>query len=98
MKKVILCLLVMIMILTMGIGLLGCGASDSEKEDGKDEISSGKVLRVGMECAYAPFNWTQPDDSNGAVSISGTNDYANGYDIMVAKKIAEAHGSRTGGL
>lgn len=28
------------------------------------------VLTVGMECAYAPYNWTQMDDSNGAVPIS----------------------------
>ena len=26
-------------------------------------------LRIGMEAAYAPFNWTQDDDSNGAVKI-----------------------------
>ena len=34
-------------------------------------------LRIGMEAAYAPFNWTQDDDSNGAVKIEGTNQYAN---------------------
>ena len=28
------------------------------------------LLTVGMECAYAPYNWTQMDDSNGAVPIS----------------------------
>lgn len=47
------------------------------------------VLKVAMECAYAPFNWTQADASNGAVPISGTSDYAYGYDVMFAKKIAE---------
>ena len=31
------------------------------------------VLTVAMECAYAPYNWTQPDDSNGAVPIRDTN-------------------------
>ena len=29
-------------------------------------------LRIGMEAAYAPFNWTQDDDSNGAIKIEGT--------------------------
>lgn len=43
-----------------------------------------------MEAAYAPFNWTQEDDSNGAVPIEGTNQFANGYDVQVAKKIAES--------
>ncbi|MDO4344431.1 MAG: transporter substrate-binding domain-containing protein [Eubacteriales bacterium] len=52
----------------------------------------GKVLKVAMECAYAPYNWTQPDDSNGAVPISGSQDYANGYDVMMAKHICEELG------
>ena len=45
-------------------------------------------LRIGMEAAYAPFNWTQDDDSNGAVKIEGTNQYANGYDVQVAKNLS----------
>lgn len=51
-----------------------------------------KVLKVAMECGYAPYNWTQPDDSNGAVPISGSPDYAYGYDVMMAKLIAEKLG------
>ena len=43
-----------------------------------------KTLKVAMECGYAPYNWTQPDDSNGAVQISGSSDYAYGYDVMMA--------------
>ena len=51
------------------------------------------VLTIAMECAYAPYNWTQPDDSNGAVPISGEEGaYANGYDVMIAKRICEANG------
>ena len=50
------------------------------------------VLTVGMECAYAPYNWLQPDDSNGAVPVSGGSGYANGYDVMIAKRICEAYG------
>lgn len=45
-----------------------------------------KTLRVAMECAYAPYNWTQPDDSNGAVAIADSNEFAYGYDVMMAKK------------
>ena len=51
-----------------------------------------KVLKVAMECAYAPYNWTQPDDSNGAVPIADSNEYAYGYDVMMAKKICEELG------
>ena len=51
------------------------------------------VLTIAMECAYAPYNWTQGDDSNGAVPIKDSNgEYANGYDVMMAKKICEANG------
>lgn len=61
------------------------GAVISGVEDG--------VLTVAMECAYAPYNWAQSDDSNGAVPISNVpGSYANGYDVMIAKKICEANG------
>ena len=50
------------------------------------------TLTVAMECAYAPYNWTQSDDANGAVQIRDSSDYAYGYDVMMAKKIAEALG------
>jgi putative lysine transport system substrate-binding protein len=55
--------------------------------------SSKKVLKVGMECAYAPFNWIQTNADNGAVKVSNADgQYAYGYDIIMAKKIAESIG------
>ncbi|MDQ8766165.1 transporter substrate-binding domain-containing protein, partial [Streptococcus ruminantium] len=54
------------------------------------EVKADEYLRVGMEAAYAPFNWTQEDASNGAAPIEGTNQFANGYDVQVAQKIAQA--------
>jgi putative lysine transport system substrate-binding protein len=45
-----------------------------------------------MECGYAPYNWTQPDDSNGAVPIADSTEYAYGYDVMMAKHICEELG------
>ena len=51
--------------------------------------TSNGVFRIAMECAYAPFNWTQTTDANGAVPISGKDNlYASGYDVQVAKYIA----------
>ncbi|WP_073507718.1 ABC transporter substrate-binding protein/permease [Streptobacillus notomytis] len=44
-------------------------------------------LRVGMEAGYAPFNWFQSDDRNGAVKLR--NGYVGGYDVEIAKIIAE---------
>ena len=46
-------------------------------------------LRVGMEAGYAPFNWTQTDDSHGAVPIEGTKEFAGGYDVEIAKIVAQ---------
>ena len=55
-----------------------------------------KVLRVGMECAYAPFNWSQETDTlpdgSAAVPIQHTSYYAGGYDVMVSQMIADALG------
>lgn len=51
-------------------------------------------FKVGMECAYAPFNWTQPTDANGAVAIQGTNEFASGYDVEMAKLIAKGLGKK----
>ena len=45
-----------------------------------------------MECAYAPYNWAQADNSNGAVPIAGSNEFAYGYDVMMAKYLAEKMG------
>lgn len=83
MKKVTAILLVLATALTLT--LTSCG------QNGIQGVSDG-VLTIAMECAYAPYNWTQTDDKNGAVPIKDTNEYANGYDVMIAKKICEANG------
>lgn len=65
------------------------GKEAAKTEGEKEESGEKKVLRVAMECAYAPYNWTQPDNSNGAVPIADSNEFAYGYDVMMAKKICE---------
>ena len=98
MKRLINVLLVLMMFLAFTActsNSSGEETSDSSSEETSDTVSSGVedgVLTIAMECAYAPYNWTQTDDSNGAVPIKDTNDYANGYDVMIAKKICEANG------
>ena len=80
MRKV-LCLLCL---LVFGIALVAC---NQEKDD--------NVLVVGMECDYAPFNWTETTKSETNVRISnieGAEAYAEGYDVQIAKKIAEGLG------
>lgn len=72
------------------------GTSETTAASAAETGSEKGVLRVGMECAYAPFNWTQvsAEVSNGdtAVPIYGGGGYAYGYDVMVAKMLAEELG------
>ena len=53
-----------------------------------------QYLRAGMGGCLCTFQLTQDDNSNGAVPIEGTKQYANGYDVQIAKKIAEAQGKK----
>ena len=78
-------------ILAMALVLMIAFASAAAAEGGATGVEDG-VLTVAMECAYAPYNWAQPDDSNGAVPIKDSALYANGYDVMTAKAICEANG------
>ena len=76
-------------VVTIAATMAACGGE--EEKTVKSGVEDG-VLTVGMECAYAPYNWAQTDDSNGAVKISNFDGYANGYDVMMAKKLCEANG------
>ncbi len=58
----------------------------------QETTDKSNTLRVAMECGYAPYNWTQTTSDNGAVQISGSKDYAYGYDVMMAKYIASSLG------
>ena len=99
-------LIAVILSLVMALALCACGAAQTADTSAADAsasdaaaagaVASGVedgVLTVAMECAYAPYNWMQTDDSNGAVPVSNVpGSYANGYDVMIAKKICEANG------
>lgn len=61
---------------------------------GCDNQRDENCIYVGMECGYNPFNYTQVDDANGAVKISNAPGYANGYDVMIAKRIAQKLGKQ----
>lgn len=85
-------LLSIVLAAMMVAGLTACGGSASDQSEKSTEVAGKKTLKVAMECGYAPYNWTQSDDSNGAVPIKDSKDYAYGYDVMMAKKIADELG------
>jgi len=72
------------------LGLAACGGSGSAEkstEAGGSATSDGKTLKVAMECGYAPYNWTQGDDSNNAVQIAITIDSVTKCNAALIKRI-----------
>ena len=64
--------------------LFSCGNGGSED-----------VIRIGLECAYAPFNWVASSPSDFTLPIAyHSGSVADGYDIQIAKKIAKDLGKR----
>lgn len=86
----------LVLSLVLALSLAACGSGSTASTTAAAAASTGVedgVLTIAMECAYAPYNWMQGDDSNGAVPISNVpGSYANGYDVMIGKKIAEVNG------
>ena len=76
-------------ILTAVLLLSGC--SNNPNPNATPTPESKKTFTVGMECNYAPFNWTQIKDSDTAVAISSV-DYCDGYDVVIAQRLADEMG------
>ena len=67
--------------------LAACGSNDAPAND----MDNQNVLRVGMECAYAPNNWQEDQASDTNLPIENVSGfYAEGYDVQMAKQIGEA--------
>ena len=84
----------------MLFALTACGSTPAAADDSSndqqqeettpDTTAESNEFRVGMECAYAPNNWQESEatDSNVPVeNVAGA--YAEGYDVQIAKIIAE---------
>ncbi len=84
MKKFLKSLIILLITAFTIFGFFACNSTDDKK--------SGNTLTVGMECGYDPFNFTQAYVGEGSVKISNADGYANGYDVMIAKRVAEALG------
>ena len=67
--------------MAMAMTLFGCGGGEQASAN-KDQFV------VGMECSYAPFNWQTSQESDTTVSL-GNAGYADGYDVQIAKRIAD---------
>ena len=91
MKRIISTLLVCVLLLGCAFTLASC-KKVNPAEDLENIKKEGKLV-VGMECAYAPYNWTTSKASDTTVPIANSNGtYADGYDVQIAKMIAKELG------
>ena len=88
MKRIVSLILAVVM-LVASMALVSCGGSDASA-DLENVKAAGKIV-VGMECAYAPYNWAEPTANDNTVKISNGT-WADGFDVQIAKKIADGLG------
>ena len=88
MKRILSTLLVCALLLGCVVALASCNKVKGS-EDLERVKKAGKIV-VGMECAYAPYNWTTTTPSSTTVPIvNNPGSYADGYDVQIAKLIAD---------
>jgi len=82
--------------LAMSLSLFGCtaGLTDNPNYNAsastEDTSKEKTVLRIGMECDYAPNNWQESTATDTNLPISNLSGfYAEGYDIQMSKLLAE---------
>lgn len=82
--------------LAMSLSLFGCtaGLTDNPNYNAsastEDTSKEKTVLRIGMECDYAPNNWQEDTATDTNLPISNLSGfYAEGYDIQMSKLLAE---------
>ena len=78
----------MLMALAVLLTLTACGNTNQTEET--EETQNSSTFTVGMECAYAPFNYQVAQASDTSVEIDGG--YCDGYDVMIASRIADSLG------
>ena len=87
MKKI----LSVVLLLCLLFSLSACGSSNDDTVSDIETIKKAGVIRIGMECDYAPFNWmvTNPTETSEKIQSGG---YADGYDVYFSRMIAEELG------
>lgn len=84
--------------------LTACGPAAQESTDdaadaeavadaAESTFAADGTLCVGMEAAYAPYNWQASGESDTTIPIENVaGAYADGYDVVIAKAVAEGLG------
>ena len=90
MKRIIALILVVLTLTATVATLASCDGTSSGSD--LDAIKEKGKIVVGMECAYAPYNWTTDVATEFTAPVAGTKAYADGYDVQIAKLIAKELG------
>lgn len=93
-QRVLSIVLMMVLFVLNGFSLMVVAAENAyDTEAINSGLEEKGVLRVGMEANYAPFNWSQTTPADNAIEISNSpGEYANGYDLQIAVRLAEELG------
>lgn len=62
----------------LSLGVTSCGT----------KVDNSKLV-IGLECAYQPFNWEVSASTEYTLPIFGTSQYADGYDIAIARYLSK---------
>ena len=72
--------------------LLVSTAALSLQACGNNPVNTNELI-IGLECNYAPFNWTENNANEFTLPISNhPGQYADGYDIQIAKLLGQKTG------
>lgn len=79
------------LLIALALTLVSCSGKKEENKGDIETIKEAGVIRIGMECDYAPFNWmvTSATDTSEKIQSGG---YADGYDVYFSRMVAEALG------
>lgn len=74
------------------LAFTACGEQSLPQTGEGDAI--GDTLRIGMSCDNPPFSWTQDAEAedDSTLPLSNGDGYVGGYDVQVAKEIADQLG------
>jgi len=73
-----------LVVFALSVSLASCNATETSFD-----LETETEIIVGLEAAYAPFNWSTPTENEFTVEIEGqTGMFADGFDIVMARAIA----------
>jgi ABC-type amino acid transport substrate-binding protein len=79
--------IVWVLVLVLTLGLAACQTNE------QFDLESETEFVVGLEAAYAPFNWSTPTENSFTVPLSGQPGfYVDGFDVVMSQRIADELG------